>query len=166
MPDVDVRELPEALQPLSWIIGKWWGFGLGGYPGIESFRFEQEASWTHDGRPFLTYTSQTWLCDEDGERIGLGASEAGFWRPGENPRDVEALITHNTGLLELSVGEVVFNKLEMVTDLLARTSTAGEVAGIRRLYGKVEDDLAYAIDMGAGGKPMSAHLSARLQVLR
>ena len=102
---------------------------------------------------------------EDGERLRPGGSENGFWRPGPAPRDVEALITHNTGFLELSLGEVVFNKLEMVSDLLARTSTAREVAGLKRLYGLVEGDLAYAVDMAAEGKSLQAHISARLQLL-
>ena len=162
MPDV---ELPEALQPLAWIVGRWWGFGIGGYEGIDGFRYEQELSFTHDGRPFLTYSSRTWLIDEDGERLRPGGSENGFWRPGPAPRDVEALITHNTGFLELSLGEVVFNKLEMVSDLLARTSTAREVAGLKRLYGLIEGDLAYAVDMAAEGKSLQAHISARLQLL-
>jgi hypothetical protein len=64
--------------------------------------------------------------------------------------------------VEISVGEVVFNKIELVSDVLARTETAKEVNGLKRLYGLVEGDLAYAIDMAAVGQPLTAHLSARL----
>jgi hypothetical protein len=58
---------------------------------------------------------------------------------------------------------VVFHKIELVSDVLARTGTAKEVTALKRLYGLVEGDLAYAIDMAAMGKPLQAHLSARLQ---
>jgi hypothetical protein len=134
-----------------------------GYPGVEESRYEQEMSFSHDGRPFLAYISKTWLIDDDGKRIKPSGVETGFWRPGANERDVEALITHPTGYVEISVGEVVFNKIELVSDVLARTTTAKEVTGLKRLYGLVEGDLAYAIDMAAVGQPLQAHRSARLQ---
>lgn len=43
------------------------------------------------------------------------------------------------------------------------TGTAKEITALKRLYGKVDDDLAYAIDMAAVGHPMQAHVGARLQ---
>ncbi|MFN2537273.1 MAG: FABP family protein, partial [Mycobacteriales bacterium] len=89
--------------------------------------------------------------------------ETGYWRPGAGDRDLEVLITHPSGLLELSVGEVTFHKIEVVSDLLARTETAKEVTAISRLYGMVDGDLAYALDMSAVGKPLQPHLSAKLQ---
>ncbi len=64
---------------------------------------------------------------------------------------------------------MAFNRVEMVTDLVARTSTAKEVSGLKRLYGLIggedgrERDLAYAIDMAAVGQPLQSHLSARLR---
>ena len=33
---------------------------------------------------------------------------------------------------------------------------------MKRLHGVAEDELMYAIDMAAEGKPLSSHLSARL----
>lgn len=156
-------ELHEKLEHLAFLVGEWQGLGVMGYPGVEESRYEQEVSFSHDGRPFLAYISKTWLIDDDGKRIRPSGAETGFWRPGASPRDVELLVTHPTGIVEISVGEVVFNKIELVTDLLARTQTAKEVTALKRLYGLVEGDLAYAIDMAAMGKPLQAHLSARLQ---
>jgi hypothetical protein len=158
-----VPELHPALEHLAFLVGEWQGLGVVGYPTIEEARYEQEMSFSHDGRPFLAYISKTWLIDDDGKRIKPSGCETGFWRPGKNPRDVELLLAHPTGIVELSVGEVVFHKIELVSDLVARTETAKEVSGIRRLYGLVEDDLAYAIDLGAVGQPLQAHLSARLR---
>jgi hypothetical protein len=156
-------ELHPALEHLAFLVGEWQGLGVMGYPTVEDARYEQEMSFSHDGRPFLAYLSKTWLIDEDGKRVKPSGTETGFWRPGKNPRDVEVLISHPTGFVEIAVGEVVFHKIELVTDLLARTETAMDVSGLKRLYGLVEGDLAYAIDMAAVGQPLQAHLSARLR---
>ncbi|MCW2499977.1 MAG: hypothetical protein JWN87_1653 [Frankiales bacterium] len=155
-------DLHPSLEHLAFLVGEWQGLGVMGYPTIEEARYEQEMSFAHDGRPFLAYISKTWLIDDDGKRLKPAGAETGFWRPGKSPRDVELLLAHPTGVVEISVGEVVFNKIELVSDVLARTETAKEVNGLKRLYGLVEGDLAYAIDMAAVGQPLTAHLSARL----
>jgi hypothetical protein len=116
----------------------------------------------HDGRPFLEYSSRTWILDADGQRLRAGAREAGWWRPGKERRDVEVLLSHPTGIVEVYVGEVVFHKIELQTDVVARTETSKEVNALHRLYGLVEGDLAYAVDMAAVGQPLQPHLSARL----
>jgi hypothetical protein len=158
-----VADLHPSLEHLSFLVGEWHGLGVMGYPGVPESRYEQEISFSHDGRPFLAYISKTWLIDDDGKRVRPSGAETGFWRAGANPRDVEALISHATGLVEISVGEVVFHKIELVSDVLARTETAKEVSALKRLYGLVDGDLAYAIDMAAMGRPLQAHLSAKLQ---
>jgi hypothetical protein len=157
-----VTDLHPALEHLAFLVGEWQGLGVMGYPGVEESRYEQEISFSHDGRPFLAYISKTWLIDDDAKRIRPSGTETGFWRPGAKPRDVEALITHPTGIVEISVGEVVFNKIELVSDLVARTETAKAVTGLKRLYGLVDGDLAYAIDMAAMDQPLQPHLSAKL----
>jgi hypothetical protein len=72
------------------------------------------------------------------------------------------MIAHPTGIVEVYVGEVVFHKIELQTDVVARTETAKPVNALHRLYGLVEGDLAYAIDMAAVEQGLQAHLSARL----
>jgi hypothetical protein len=156
-------DLHPDLEKVGWLVGTWWGFGVGGYPSIEDFRFEQEIRFEHDGRRFLSYASKSWLVDADGNRLRPSASEVGWWRPGAAANELEVLLAHPTGIAEIYVGEVAFNKIELATDVVARTQTAKEVNGLKRLYGKVEDDLAYAIDMAAQGHPLQPHLSARLQ---
>lgn len=162
----DERDAPPDLHPalehLAFLVGRWQGLGVGGYPTIDSFRYEQEVELDHDGRPFLSYRSRSWLIDDEGARIRPGASEVGWWRPGAQPRDVEVLLAHPTGIVEVYVGEVVFSRVELVTDVVARTRTAKAVTALKRLYGLVEGDLAYAVDMAAEGQPLQSHLSARL----
>jgi hypothetical protein len=157
-----VPGLHEALQPLSFLLGTWRGVGVGGYPTLEGFRYEEEIRFSSDGRPFLEYSSRTWIVAEDGTRIRPGATEVGWWRPGAGPRDVEVMLAHHTGIVAIYVGEVVFRKVELATDVVARTETAKEVTALRRLYGLVEGDLAYAVDLAAVDQPLQAHLSNRL----
>ena len=154
--------LHESLHYLEFLVGEWQGLGVVGYPTITEARYEQEISFSHDGRPFLAYISKTWLIDEDANRIKPSGTETGFWRPGKNPRDVEVMLAHPTGIVEIYVGEVAFTKIELVSEVVARTETAKDVKGFTRLYGLVDGDLAYAIDMAAVGQPLQSHLSARL----
>ena len=156
-------DLHERLEPLSFLVGTWRGLGVVGYPTIEEQRYEQEVVFAHDGRPFLEYSSRSWLLDADGRRTKPSAREVGWWRPGKEPRDVEVLLAHPTGIVEVYVGEVVFRKIELRTDVVARTETAKPVNALHRLYGMVEEDLAYAIDMAAVEQGLQPHLSARLQ---
>lgn len=160
--------LHDALQHLGFLVGTWHGLGVGGYPTIEPFQYEQELVFSHDGRPFLRYAARSWIVDDEGRRVRPAASEVGWWRPGAEPRSVEVMLAQHTGVVEVYLGEAAFTKVELATDVVARTETAKEVAGLKRLYGLVggedggEQDLGYAIDLAAVGQPLQAHLSARL----
>src|SRR5690606_41316586 len=68
------------LEPIAFLLGRWEGAGVGGYPTIESFNFGQEIEFGHNGKPFLTYVSRTWLLDQDGARVKPLATESGYWR--------------------------------------------------------------------------------------
>ena len=59
-----LADLPERLRPLAWMIGRWEGAGVVGYPTIESVNFGQEVECRHDGRSFLEWHSHTWLLDQ------------------------------------------------------------------------------------------------------
>src|SRR5262249_19635823 len=92
---------------------------------------------------------------------GLGM-ERGFWRAQPEGR-LEVLLAHPTGITEIYLGEVTGTKIEMATDVVARTASAKEVTAGHRLYGLVGPDLAYAYDMAAVGQPLQPHLSAQLK---
>jgi hypothetical protein len=164
-------ELPEQIIPISWLLGTWVGVGLGTYPTIEDFRFGQEVTFTNDGRPFLSYTSTSWIIDEEGNRLRPAASEYGFWRP-QPDNKLEVLLVISTGHLETYHGSVEVTgigdatitgaRCELKTDLAARSENAKEYDGGVRLYGLIEGDLGWAFDMSAVGQPMTNHLSARL----
>lgn len=165
-------ELPAVLRPLSWLIGTWVGVGVGGYPTIEDFRFGQEMSFSTDGRPFLSYRTRSWLLDDDGNQVRPLATESGFWRP-QPDNAVEVLLSHPTGYSEVWVGEVTVTgienatitgaRVELHTDVVARSASAKEYTAGHRLYGLVDGELLWAYDMAAVGQPLQPHLSAQLR---
>lgn len=163
------EDLHPNLLPIAFLVGTWRGEGVGGYEGMKDFRYGQTVTFSTNGRPALSYTSRTWWLDEprDGREVDSPlATEVGFWRVQPGPEGeslVEVTLAHPFGIAEVYVGEVRGTQIELRSNVLVRTATARDVTRSERLYGLVEQgDLAYAIDMEAGGKPLQPHLSARL----
>jgi hypothetical protein len=88
--------------------------------------------------------------------------ETGYWRA-RPANKVEVVLAHPTGIVEIYVGDVAFSRVELVTDMVARTESAKEVTGGRRLYGLIGEDLGWAYDMAAEGHKLTSHLSAQLK---
>ena len=170
-PDGSGIEVPEALRPLSWLIGTWVGVGTGQYPTIEDFRFGQEVRFATDGRPFLAYHSRSWLLDDDGNRVRPLASESGYWRPRPD-NAIELVLSHPTGYAEVWVGSqqvtsivdarILGARATLRTDVVARSESAKDYSAGERLYGLVDGALLWTYDMAAVGQPMTNHLAARL----
>jgi len=155
-------DLPRELAPLAWLVGRWEGAGVVGYPTIESVNFGQEVEFRHDGRPFLHYRSQAWLLDEAGAKVRPLATELGFWRPVEEGQ-VELLLAHPTGIVELYYGTAEPAKIELRTDGVLRSPHAKEYNAGSRLYGLVNSNLMWAMDMAAVGQSLQSHVSAELK---
>ncbi|WP_067438091.1 FABP family protein [Nocardioides jensenii] len=159
-------ELPDNLHPdcapIAWMLGTWRGNGHGDYPTIEKFEFGQELIFTHDGRPFFHYMARAWVVDGEGNKVRDAAIETGFVRCKPEGK-VEVVMAHNTGFTEIWYGTAGEARMEIVTDAIARTETAKEYTGGKRLYGYVEGDLLYAFDMAAMGQALQPHIWARLQ---
>src|SRR4051812_33028469 len=153
-------------------------------------RFGQEISFTHDGRPFLAYTSRTWLLDDEGRQVRPLAAETGYWRPaapqpGEHAEDpdadpgaaetgaaqtgagseIEVLLAHPNGYVEIYHGAADGPRITLETDAVVRTRNAKDYAAATRMYGLVEGDLLWVMDMAAVGVPLASHASARLKRL-
>lgn len=167
-----MSDLPDELVPLSWLIGRWAGVGLGQYPTIEDFRFGQEVSFTTDGRPFLAYHSRAWLLDDNGEKVRPLAMESGFWRARPD-NQVEVTLAHASGYAELWLGSVEVLGIEnaritgaratLRTDVITASPSAKQYDAGERLYGLVNGELMWTFDMAAVGQGMGNHLSARLK---
>ncbi|HYK27656.1 MAG TPA: FABP family protein [Streptosporangiaceae bacterium] len=163
MPDIaGEAELHPILAPLAFLLGRWEGAGVVGYPTIESANFGQEISFSHNGKPFLIYSSRSWLLDEAGNIGRPLAMETGYWRPQEDGA-IEVVLAHPTGIVEIYIGQITGTKVELATDAVARTATAKEVTAGRRLYGLIGADLGWAYDMAAVGQPLQSHVSAQLK---
>lgn len=185
MPVEISADTPAPLVPLAWLVGRWEGVGVVGYPTMQEARFGQEVELWHDGRPFLHYRSQAWALDEAGTRVRPLASESGYWRvpldddgrprlaagggdpdggaPAGGGIEVEVLLVHPTGIAEVYLGRADGARVDLATDVVARTGTAAEYTAARRMYGLVEGDLLWVMDMAAVGQELAPHASARLR---
>lgn len=168
--------LPEGLAPevyaLAWIVGEWEGTGVIEYPGIERTDFRNHVLIGHDGGPYLNYRSTITLMGPDGEDGQIWSTESGFWRvspqtpegvelaEGQSP--VELVVADASGSVALYVGAVGNGRIELGTDLMARTASAPDIAGATRLYGNVGGDLLWAWDLAAFGNELQSYASARL----
>lgn len=177
--------LPEGLAPevypLAWLVGTWRGEGVVAYPGIEEAAFTQELVIGSDGGPYLGHSSTIRLVEapddasalEDGatsDDAAVWASEAGYWRvPPERPDDVpadrhpvELLVADPSGHVAVYVGAVGNGRIDLVSDIVARTATGAEVTAGRRLYGLVAGELMWVHELAAFGHPLQSYASARL----
>lgn len=162
---------PEA-YPLAWLVGQWSGMGVIDYPDIPRREVIQRVVFDHDGGPYLRYTSVISTLELGGEPGPVWASEAGFWRvpsaaptglglaPGQGP--VEALIADAAGVLSLYLGAIGNGRIDLATDLMARTASGADMASATRMYGLVEGDLLWAWDLAAFGHELRSYASARL----
>jgi hypothetical protein len=163
----NLREGPDlnpaclALLPL---VGVWRGEGEAAYPTIAGpFRYGQQITFAHDGRPFLYYESRSWLLTATGEVIRPAAREVGWWRP-QADDTIEVLLVHSSGISELYYGQPRSQtSWEISTDAVIRTGSAKEVTAAQRLYGIVDGDLAYVEERAMVGQPRQPHISARLR---
>ena len=159
--EIDSR-LDPVLMGLAWMIGHWEGTGNGHRLGGGDFEFSVTIDFAENGGNYLHYIMQLFETDEEGlARRSLGM-ETGFWRPKADGQ-VEVVIAHPEGIAEIYVGRIDGAKIELTTDLVARTVTSETlVTGGHRLYGNVEKDLMFAWDQGTEAHELQPHLWARL----
>lgn len=161
---------------LSFLLGRWEGVGVAGYPEAEEFQFGQEVEFGHDGHPYLSFRSRVWRMAADGSPGEFVTEESGYWRMrpagqksgenGEPAPHLEVLISHPEGFIEVYLGTVFANRVEMRTDVVMRTETGLPVTTSHRLYGLYGDNrdtLGYAWDLAAGGHELQSYMSAQLK---
>ncbi|MFD1212807.1 FABP family protein [Arthrobacter sp. GCM10027362] len=72
-------DLTPELVPLSWLLGTWEGQGRLGSGDADSEHFFQSATFKQNGLPYLQYTAESWLTDEQGTKLRPLTVESGFW---------------------------------------------------------------------------------------
>lgn len=98
------------------------------------------------------------------------SSEVGYWRVPPEPsvelaegqHPVEQLVADPSGHVAIYVGAVGNGRIDLVSDLVARTATGADVSAGRRLYGLVHGELMWAHDLAAFGHPLQSYSSGRL----
>lgn len=99
MPIEIPTDLTPELVPLSWLIGTWTGPGRLGSGEADSEYFTQTVTFESNGLPYLRYTAESWLTDEQGTVLRPLSVETGFWQldrpltasdagPGMTPGDI------------------------------------------------------------------------------
>lgn len=166
-------DLAPELYPLAWLVGTWEGAGVIDYPDVPATDFRQRTTFTHDGGPYLEYRAAITLMGADGEEGQVWSLETGFWRvapsvpEGYELKDfqhpLEVVLTDASGYVSVYVGAVGNGRIDLGTDLMARTASAPEVGGATRLYGLVNGELFWAWDLAAFGHELQSYASARLE---
>jgi hypothetical protein len=161
-PEVEhVPALHPALGPLARLVGTWRGEGEGAYPTIVPFRYREEITLAHDGRPVLAYGQRTWRMDAD---VPMHV-ESGYLR---GPLDglVELIVAQPTGIAEVASMVISDDAGVLVLDgqraALQRTSSAKDVTDVRRRFTLEGDTLHYDLWMTYGEHEDTHHLRAVL----
>lgn len=149
--------LAAVLEPLAGLLGTWRGEGEGSYPTIEPFRYLEEVTFGHVGKPFLTYGQRSRHADTGQPLHG----ESGYWRAVGAGR-LEVVLAHPFGLLESLEGTLDDGRIELSSVQLVGTATAKSVVAVTRHLEFGGDELRYDVAMAAVGQPLTHHLSAVL----
>ncbi len=165
-------DLAPEVYPLAWVVGRWEGHGVIDFPDIPRAEFRQQVTFDHDGGPYLSYSSTMRLMGPDGEEGQVWSAESGFWRisptvpDGITLRDyqhpLEVVLSDAAGMVAVYLGAVGNGRIDLASDVMARTSSAPDVGGATRLYGNVAGELMWAWDLAAFGHELQSYASGRL----
>jgi THAP4-like, heme-binding beta-barrel domain len=155
---VSTVRLHPDLEPLAFLLGTWTGEGKGEYPTIEPFAYTEEATFTHSGRPLMSYLQRTWSALDSSAMH----SESGFLRP-VSTGAIELVIAHAFGSVEVSEGSKHEQRIELTSRALVPTSTAQKIEAVRRVIEVEADSMTYRVDMATSGHPLQQHLLATLK---
>ena len=103
-----------------------------------------------------------WKLDEQGNKTDTIDTEFGYWRPLEN-NEVEFMVTHPSGIVEMYYGNTSPAKIELRTDGVIRSPQAPEYTAGARMLGYVNSNLMWAYDAALNGKPLQSYASAELK---
>lgn len=99
------------------------------------------------------------------------STETGYWRISPEPHEgvpagnasLEVLLSDPAGRVSVYLGMAGDGKIQLVSDLIARTATASDVSASKRVYGNVHGDLMWVHQLAAFGQPMQDYVSATLK---
>src|SRR5699024_9249555 len=158
--------IPEGLAPevypLAWLVGTWRGPGFIDYPGIGERAILTEATFSTDGGPYLLYTATTWELTNPPASLEGDIDVAGLQpRPAEDAAapsagsgddqpartELAVLLAEPSGHVSVYLGVAQGPRVQLATDLIARTATGAEMTAAQRMYGLVHSELMWATDL-------------------
>ncbi|GAA1413000.1 hypothetical protein AUR04nite_26590 [Glutamicibacter uratoxydans] len=83
-------DLTPELVPFAWLIGTWEGMGRLGEGEADDEYFWQQVVFRDSGAPYLEYRSESWLADEQGNKLRLLTIETGFWSLAREQHEADA----------------------------------------------------------------------------
>jgi len=146
------------LAPVSFLLGRWAGEGAGEYPTTSPFRYGEEMTFTHVGKPFLAYAQRSWNLD-DGRPLH---AETGYWRC-PSAVNLEVVIAHPTGHVEVTEGTIEATSVALSSTIIARARSSKVVETIVRRIDVKGDLLSYELEMAAVEHPLTVHLRGLLR---
>ncbi|MFZ0832062.1 MAG: FABP family protein [Mycobacterium sp.] len=156
-----MTQLHPGIAALTPLLGTWTGHGTGEYPTIQPFGYDDEVTFGHTGKPFLTYAQRTTATD-DGRPLH---AEIGFVRV-PTPNRVEWVLAHPNGITEIQEGTLSIDgnviEMELTATTIGLTESAKEVTALSRSIRIDGDQLHYTLRMAAMGQWLQDHLTATL----
>lgn len=121
--------------------------------------------------PESTEVQQDATGSEDAPEPIFWSTETGYWRIAPEPHpgvpdgqlSLEVLLSDPAGRVSVYLGVAADGKVQLVSDLIARTGTAAEVSASKRMYGNVQGNLMWVQQIAAFGNPMQDYVSATLK---
>lgn len=155
---MSISLLPEV-EPIGFLLGEWRGTGVGEYPTVDPFAYQEELEFGNVGKAYLTYRQRTWLVRGD-DRIS-SHMEFAFWRPRPSGA-VEVVSAHPNGVAQIEVGSVEGSRVALRSLKLVTSPSAKDVVRLTRDFVVDGDALTYEVHMEAVGQPIGPHLRAVL----
>mmetsp|Transcript_21434 Transcript_21434/g.70999 ORF Transcript_21434/g.70999 Transcript_21434/m.70999 type:complete len:390 (-) Transcript_21434:64-1233(-) len=155
-PSMQMQQMMDGVQQVSWLIGSWSGTGKASFPTMpEEIQYYEEATFTPVyGRPAIIYQQRTWR-SSDHMPLHL---ETGFLRFGAlagGPGRAQMVVSQVTGLNFVSEGEIGEFGIEFHSTGFCYVATMDgpSVSMIkRRFYPRGDGTMGYTIHCSTGSE--------------
>nr|WP_255371940.1 FABP family protein [Cellulosimicrobium sp. CUA-896] len=110
------------------------------------------------------------VLDAAAQDATVWSTETGYWRVStdrpegldDDRHPLEVLLADPAGRVSVYLGAVGNGRVDLASDLIARTGTAAEISASKRLFGLVEGQLLWVWELAAFGEPLQSYASAKL----